>query len=92
MRARSVSSLGRPHPVACLFFLANTRAHATIFLPACGPKDSALVCRLKSVLMLLDTAAALLAVLLTLALLAAFGAYRRKSRKLSPEEITHDAP
>ena len=65
-------------------------AHATL-LRACRPTDTPLVCRLQSFLTLLDAAAIILAALLIVAILAAVRAYRRKGRKLSPDDITPDA-
>ena len=65
-------------------------AHATL-LRACRPTDTPLVCKLQSFLTLLDAAAIILAALLIVAVLAAVRAYRRKGRKLSPDDITPDA-
>ncbi len=62
-----------------------------MLLRACRPTDSALVCRLQSVLTLLDAAAGILGALLLFAVFAAVRAYRRKPRKLAPEDIIPDA-
>jgi hypothetical protein len=64
---------------------------AAVLMDSCKPGDSALLCRLRSVLTMLYTAAGILAVLLLFAVLAAVRAYKRKGRKLTPDDITPDA-
>lgn len=74
-----------------LFFVATSTAHAAT-LTTCQAGDSAFLCHLRSFLTLLDTAAWGLGSLLVIAIVLAVRAYRRKGRKLSPEDITSDAP
>ena len=62
-----------------------------MLLEGCGPADSPLVCRLKSILTMLYTAAGILALLLIIAVVAAILVYRRNSRKLKIKDITPDA-
>lgn len=71
--------------------LAMARPAQAALLDTCRPTDSAFVCRLRSVLTLLQTAAGILALLLIVAVLAAVRAYRRKPRIIAPEDITSDA-
>lgn len=73
-----------------LLFLHPLPIQAAL-LRACRPSDSPLVCRLESILTFLYAFAAFLGLLLVVAVLAAVRAYRRKSKKLSPDEITPDA-
>jgi hypothetical protein len=73
-----------------LLLLASSQAHASL-LRACDPSDTVLVCRLRSVLTLLTTAAGILGALLLFAVLAAVRAYRRKPRKLSPDDINSES-
>ncbi len=58
---------------------------------ACRPTDTPLVCQLQSLLTFLDAAAIFLGLLLIIAVLAAVRAYKRKPKKLTPDEITPDA-
>ena len=71
--------------------LKATPAHASMLLEVCRSTDSPLVCRLKSVLTMLYTAAGILALLLAIAIAAAIIIYRRTSRKLKIKDITTDA-
>ena len=77
-----------PAVTALLFSLA-TPLHAAF--RACRPTDKPLVCRLESILTFLYTAAGILGFLLMVAVFAAVRTYKRKARKLSPDEITPDA-
>ena len=70
-------------------FSLGPPAHAAF--RACRPTDKPLVCRLESILTFLYTAAAILGFLLAVAVFAAVRTYKRKGRKLSPDEITPDA-
>ena len=80
-----------PGRFALLVLSGNASAHAAVLLRVCRPADFSLVCRLQGLLALLEIAAPILAVLLALAVFAAVRAYRRKPRKLTPEDITPDA-
>ena len=71
--------------------LQPTPAHALSLVEVCRSTDSLLVCRLKSVLAMLYTAAGILALLLFIAIAAAIIIYRRNSRKLKTKDITLDA-
>ena len=71
--------------------MQTTPAHAFTLLEGCRSSDSLLVCRLKSVLTMLYTAAGILALLLAIAVVAAIVVYRRNSRKLKIKDITPDA-
>ena len=53
-----------------------------MLLEVCRSTDSPLVCRLKSILTMLYTAAGILALLLLIAIATAIIIYRRNSRKL----------
>ncbi len=85
-RRRAKRSLLLCWPV--LLVSAALPAHA--MAEACQPSDSAFLCRMRSVLTFLDTAAVLLGMLLVLAISAAVWAYRRKPRKLTPDDISSD--
>lgn len=76
-------------PVAGAFLLTPSM-HASLLGP-CQPGDSEFLCQLRSVLTLLDVAAILLGLLLLIAVFAAIRAYRRKPRKIAPEDISPDA-
>ncbi len=80
----------RAIPSCVVVFLASVATPANAMAAACQPTDSVFLCRLRSVLTFLDTAAVLLGILLILAVLAAVWAYRRKPRKLTPDDITPD--
>ena len=80
-----------PIPGLCLIAACTARPAEALVLQNCRPTDSALVCRLESILTLLYAAAAILALLLTLAIVFAIRAYRRKSPKLTPDDINSDA-
>ena len=94
----SRSETSSPHPGAwtrglwalsiILLFLATPCRAAW---RSCRPTDSPLLCRLDSLLTFLYAAAALLGLLLFLAVLAAVRTYKRKARKITPDEITPDA-
>jgi hypothetical protein len=73
-----------------LLLALPVRAQA-VLLESCQPGDSDLVCRLRSVLTLLEVAAAILCLVLVVAIVAAVRAYRRKPRKVGPEDLTTDA-
>lgn len=75
--------------LATLVFLFSTPCHAA--LRACRPTDKPLLCRLDSILTFLYAAAAILGLLLCAAVLAAVRTYKRKARKITPDEITPDA-
>ena len=76
--------------MATLFALvAVSRAHAAT-VEGCHPRDTDLVCHLRSFLTLLDATAWVLAVVLLLAVLLAIRACRSRSRKLTHKEISLD--
>jgi hypothetical protein len=80
------------HPLAVGVGLAvASPAHAAVLSATCRPSDSDLACRLRSVLTILDTAAWILGSLLIIAVLAAVRAYRKKPRKITPDQITPDS-
>lgn len=74
---------------SALLLLFSPHAHAAL-LRGCEPSDSALLCRMRSVLTLLNAAAVLLGLVLLVAILAAVRAYRRKPRKLTLDDINTD--
>lgn len=65
-------------------------AHAALEA-TCLPSDSALVCHLRSVLGLLEMLAMVLGALLLLTVLLTIRAFRRKRRKLKPDDLTSEA-
>ena len=71
--------------------LQTTPAHALTVVEGCRSSDSLLVCRLKSILTMLYTAAGILALLLAIAIVAAIVVYRRNSRRLKSKDITPNA-
>ena len=75
--------------LALVFFLGAPTLHAAV-LTGCRPSDSDLVCRLRSVLTLLDTVAWVLGVLLAAAVLTAIRAHKRKADRLSRDEFKRD--
>ena len=72
------------------FLLLGVRPGHAALLETCRVSDSELTCKLRSILAMLDTAAWILGLLLFVAVVAAVFAYRRKPRKLRPEEIVPD--
>ena len=74
---------------ATLLLLSATPCQAA--LRTCRPTDKPLLCRLDSILTFLYASAALLGLLLVAAVFAAVRTYKRKARKITPDEITPDA-
>ena len=85
------SSLARSLTAIAALLFGSPQGNAAL-LRACRPTDSPLLCRLESLLTLLYAAAAVMGLLLIVAVLAAVRAYRRKGRKITPDEVTPDAP
>ncbi len=75
---------------ATLLCLVSTPAYAVLLSP-CRASDSQLACRLRSVLDVLEVMAWILGLLLLVAALSAVRAFRRKQKKLRPEDIAPDA-
>lgn len=69
----------------CFIALNNLPARAAVLLD-CEPKDSLLVCQLRSLLAVLHTVAIILGFLLAVAILFAVRAYRSKPRNTLPHK------
>ena len=87
-----VSGAATPFRLLCLLtMLQAAPVHALTITEGCRPGDSLLLCRLQSVLTLLYTAAGILALLLVIAVVAAFLVYRRNAHKHIVKDVTSDA-